>query len=203
MTGPHRAVQVPGLLVAVLLLIAAVVGGCGVGGQQEPDTVTPPTAPPPAAARTPEPGSALVTVYFLRDQHLVEAERRGLRTAQASLDLLTVGPTPGEVAGGIDTAIAPQSITLDPRTRNSRTIDIAVGAEFATLTGRRQLLAVGQVVWTVTAVPGVEGVRFVLEGQPLATPTDDGLTWSEVDRSDYDLVAPVPRRDLVPGDPPG
>lgn len=203
MTSRRAAARVPVLLVGVLLLVAAVVGGCATGGQREPDTVAPSTGTPSASARTPEPGSALVTVYFLRDQRLVEAQRRGPRTAQAALDLLTAGPTPEEVTTGIDSAVAPQSIVLDPRTPDAGTAVVTVGAEFTALTGRRQLLAAGQVVWTVTAAPGVDRVRLLLDGRPLATPTDRGLTRSAVGRSDFGSMSPATPPAPRPDGPPG
>ena len=69
---------------------------------------------------------------------------------------------------------------------------VQVGPEFAALAGRRRLLATGQPVWTVTSAPGVGQVRLLIEGRPLATPTDSGLTLGPVDRADYASVFPVP-----------
>jgi hypothetical protein len=80
---------------------------------------------------------------------------------------------------------------------------VAFGAEFTALTGRRQLLAAAQVVWTATAAPGVERVRLVLDGRPLSTPTDRGLTRSAVDRDDYRSVSPTAAPVPSTADPPG
>jgi spore germination protein GerM len=67
---------------------------------------------------------------------------------------------------------------------------VAVTREFTGLGGGNQQLAVAQIVWTVTEFPGVQQVRFSIDGQPLEVPTDEGLTDQPVDRDDYRSVAP-------------
>jgi spore germination protein GerM len=59
------------------------------------------------------------------------------------------------------------------------------------LSGNEQLLAVAQLVCTLTARPGVGLVSFTLEGSPVDVPTGDGsLTSGAVSRDDYaDLYA--------------
>jgi spore germination protein GerM len=55
-----------------------------------------------------------------------------------------------------------------------------------TLGGDEQLLAVAQLVCTLTARPGVGPVSFTLEGAPIDVPTGDGsLTSGPVSRDDY------------------
>jgi spore germination protein GerM len=54
------------------------------------------------------------------------------------------------------------------------------------LGGDEQLLAVAQLVCTLTARPGVGPVSFTLEGAPVDVPTGDGsLTSGPVSRDDY------------------
>lgn len=188
MIGPVRAVTSRVLLVVLLL---AVVGGCALTAQDAPDPVAgPPATPSTTTARPPPPGGASVTVYLLRDERLVAVQRRGQPTVQGALDLLAAGPSPAEAATGIDSVIAPGDLTLTGVSRIDGTAVVTVGDGFAALTGRRQLLAAGQVVWTVTSAPGVVHVRLVLDGTPVATPTDDGLTWEPVTRADYRILAP-------------
>jgi spore germination protein GerM len=46
-------------------------------------------------------------------------------------------------------------------------------------------------VYTATAIAGVDGVRFEVAGEPAEVPRGDGtLTGRPVDRSDYQLDAP-------------
>lgn len=188
MIGSCRTAVIAGLLAVAVLL--AVVGGCGVAAQGTPDTVAAPAATPSATPRTPVPGSSPVVVYLLRDQRLVAVDRRGDRRVQTALDLLAAGPSAAEAATGVDTAIAPQAFTVEPD--GAGLVVVAVGAEFGELEGRRQLLAAGQVVWTVTGTPGVQRVRLLLDGRPLPTPTDRGLIRASVGRSDFRSISPQP-----------
>jgi hypothetical protein len=71
---------------------------------------------------------------------------------------------------------------------------------FISIGGGNQLLAVAQVLWTLTEFPGIDGVLFVLDGPLVAVPTDDGLTDRPVDRADYAAVAPCPAE--LPSTPP-
>ena len=60
---------------------------------------------------------------------------------------------------------------------------------FAALSGRGQLLAVAQLVWTATEVCCASGVQVLLDGRPAALPTDTGLAERPVGRDDYRSVA--------------
>jgi spore germination protein GerM len=68
---------------------------------------------------------------------------------------------------------------------------VSVTPGFPGLSGGNQLLAVAQVVWTLTELPTVTAVRFSVDGTPVEIPTDDGLTDRPVDRDDYRSVKPI------------
>ena len=55
-----------------------------------------------------------------------------------------------------------------------------------------QLLALAQLVFTLTARPGIGQVRFTLRGEAIQVPRADGsLVATPVSRDDYSAVAPV------------
>jgi spore germination protein GerM len=181
------------LLRAVLAaLVAVLVAGCGVAPDDRPEEVT--TEPAPASAvGTGTPGSGpLLTIYLVRGDELTPVVRRtSTRTTAVALELLVEGPTRAEAAAGIRTALAPEVVgVVDTLPDGTLTLSLTRG--FTGLTGGNQLLAVAQVVWSLTALPGTTAVRFTVEGVPVEVPTDDGLTASPVERDDYASVAPDP-----------
>jgi spore germination protein GerM len=55
------------------------------------------------------------------------------------------------------------------------------------------VMAVGQIVYTVTAVEGVSAVELSVEGSVVDVPVDTGqLRSGPVTRSDYAAIAPTP-----------
>ncbi len=63
---------------------------------------------------------------------------------------------------------------------------VDLGPAVSALPGGEQLLAVAQIVCTLTGRPGVGQVSFTLEGASLAVPKGDGsLVTSPVARDDY------------------
>ena len=63
-------------------------------------------------------------------------------------------------------------------------VDLA--AEFAELGSDRQLLAIAQLVLTLTSRPGVGQVAFTLDTAPIDVPRADGtITSDPVTRADY------------------
>ncbi|MDP5181781.1 GerMN domain-containing protein [Blastococcus sp. BMG 814] len=175
---------------AVVLCLLAVLTGCGVEPQPEPERVAVPTATPGTA--TPRPGDAgpEVVVFFVRGAALAPVPRATTTvTPGSAVALLATGPTRAEVIGGLRTAVAPQSIVADEGLPGGITA-VSVTEEFAGITGGNQLLAVAQVVWTLTELPGTTRVRFLIEGSPLEVPTDDGLSDEPVGRDQLLSVAP-------------
>jgi hypothetical protein len=146
---------------AILALLAAAVlgAGCSVRPQDRPEPVT--TAAPPSvevdAGNRPE--GPRLTVFFVRGAHLAPVTRTtDAATTVSALDLLVEGPTRAEVGTGIRTALAPEVVGVDQEFPDSgATVSVTRG--FTGLTGGNQLLAVAQVVWTLTDLPTVAAVR--------------------------------------------
>jgi hypothetical protein len=179
-------------VLALLALLALVLTGCGVRAQDHPSPVE--VAAPAASGRTGARtgGSAVVEVHFVRGPRL-EAVPRPARelSPQAALELLVTGPDRGQVAAGIRTALAPQRLTVMPQAgAPAGTAVVAASRDFAGVSGNDQLLAVAQVVWTVTGVGGVQRVQVTVDGAPVEVPTDAGLSRGPVTRADYASVAP-------------
>jgi Sporulation and spore germination len=177
--------------IATLLVLAA----CGVSTQKSPRQIGDGDIPFGLADRAPA-GAATSTgaATFQYDIYLVSGDRlepvkRGqsaVVSATAVLRALTKGPTTSEAAAGLRTL-------LDPGT----TVDhVAVRGDLATIDlngdpetfrpGADQSLALAQLVYTATALPGVSRVQVRLGGSPAEIPRGDGtLTTGPVRRSDY------------------
>ncbi|WNV77668.1 GerMN domain-containing protein [Geodermatophilus sp. DSM 44513] len=178
-----------------------------------------PSVPPGPADAGPRPGWREVAVFFVRDVRLEAVPRQVAEwRPQTAVDLLLAGPTQAEVVSGLRTALGPQDVAVLSGPDGSGTAVVAVSREFAGLGGGNQLLAVAQLVWTVTQFPEVDRVRVSLDGVLLEVPTDRGLTDRPVSRADYGSVAsrpvevappspmtpaPAPAPDPPPTDPPG
>ncbi|MGY1708732.1 GerMN domain-containing protein [Geodermatophilus sp. SYSU D00758] len=179
------------VLIAVLVLLVLAAAGCGVPAQQRPEPVEVPT-PTRTSTGVPTVGGASVQLWFVRGARLEPVFRRSAPAdLHAALDLLAAGPTPSEAADGLRTALAPQ--TLRPAEEGGLVdgvLTLSASRAFTDVAGGDQLLAVAQVVWTVTGFPRVEAVRVVVDGVPLEVPTDGGLTVEPVDRGDYRSVGP-------------
>lgn len=177
---------------------------------QPPGSTVPPTTLPPSttAAVTTEPtttssastsstvpaGPPGVLVYFLRDE-LLQVAARAVPTPspEAALRALLDGPTSTERAAGVLTVIPAGTrllgVDLD-YVAHEAVVDLT--GEFAEGGGSLSLVArVMQVVYTVTQFPGVDLVRFRLDGQPVVDLGGEGLYVDGLTRDRYDWIVPV------------
>jgi hypothetical protein len=138
-------------------------------------------------------GDRDVAIFLARDGRLVRAVRRMPPpvTLDALLEALKAGPTSAELDEDTRSAV------LDDDTFES--VAIAGGTAVVDLsrpfTGRSstdQVLALAQIVWTLTARPGVGQVLFTLGDQSIEIPTADGrVVTTPVSRDDYGTLAPT------------
>jgi len=177
------------LLVAV---VAAALCGCGVSTQRSPEAITLP-APRATVSTVPSSGPALESVFLVHGSALQAVRRRTSTSGDVRqvLELLAVGPSVAEARDGLRTALAPQTISVLSLS-DSGVLTLGVTRQFTGVVGADQLLAVAQVVWTVSQFPWVHRVRFLTGGQALEVPTDRGLVERAVTRADYRTVAPPP-----------
>lgn len=188
------------VLGATAAFSACVLAGCGVGIglNAKPSTIqkkdvpfglldpSPPTTSAPAPRQ-------FVTIYLEGPQRLVASGRtvaapvtlRGIVTA------LGQGPTSAEAAGGLASPIS----TAAPLTLvrlSSGVATIRVAPTFTKLAEQDQAIAVAQLVYTVTAYPGVTSVEVHIGSKHARVPTGKGtLAGGPLVRTDYSTFAPI------------
>lgn len=177
------------LLVCALGMLAA---GCAVPAQDNAQRVrdegvpfdlldpeAPPIVPPASGPRS-EP----VSLCFVRDGRLMvlNAQLAAPVDLQDALDALASPPQDDAL---LRSSFTDPSIVRDVRLLGGiARVDLSAGV--SALPTDEQLLAIAQIVCTLTARPGVGQVSFTLEGAPLAVPKGDGsLVTSPVARDDY------------------
>jgi hypothetical protein len=138
-------------------------------------------------------GDRDVVVFLTNGGRLTRAVRRVPPpvTLASLLEALKEGPTRTELAAGTRSAV------LDDDTFGS--IGVTGGTAVVDLsrplTGRSsadQVLALAQIVWTLTARPGIGQVLFTSGDQSIEIPTGDGrVVTTPVSRDDYSSIAPT------------
>jgi spore germination protein GerM len=96
-----------------------------------------------------------------------------------------------ETNDGLTTAIGPD-VTVESVHVTDGLATVALSGEGATQSaGSDRTLAIAQLVYTATAIPGVNRVRFEVGGKTTEVPRGDGtLTSKPVHRADYGLAVP-------------
>lgn len=178
------------LLVAATVLVAC--AGCAVPAEHEAQVAddksvpfallapdAPPLVPPATAARTED-----VALCFVRESKLAVVER-ALDAPVGLRDAVTALTEPPAGTAGLRSALGDTSIVGDVQL-GAGIASVDLRQAISTLGGDDQLLAVAQIVCTLTARPGVGQVSFTLEGAPVNVPRGDGsLVAAPVSRDDY------------------
>lgn len=185
--------------VAALCLMLTALHGCGIPVEERarplsrgevpsslPNRVSPPTS------RLGDPSVALAELFFVRDSRLAAVRREASATPSVEdiLAGLMRGPTSVERSDGLRTALAGPVRLAGMEAAGVPVVDVA--ESFAQIEGEEQILALAQLVFTLTGVPGVDGVAFALSGRVVEVPTGDGtLKSGPLSRQDFAAVAPV------------
>jgi spore germination protein GerM len=178
--------------------VAGAVAGCGVPASGHLQRIDPSTVPfnllstAPPGTKTPESNGPATAIFFVRDDRLVTAKRHVVAEVApvAALRSLFVGPTPIEAARGLTTDVPAQTrlISLD-LAGPVATVDLS--SEFSAVGGSEQVLAVAQIVYTLTASPDISAVQFAIDGETIEVPDGSGsLSDTPRRRGDYPDVAP-------------
>ncbi len=186
-----------------MVLLAAAGGGCGVGADGTARAIDPAKVPPGLGST-----SSTTTIlddqtdidltqpaelWFVRADRLVAVDRRvPIGTAPAYLlEELLKGPTPAERNLSLRSALLDLDLFKSAR-QSSGVVTVDLTENFSGLPSTEQLLAVGQIVGSLTSLPGVGLVSFRLAGSPVDVPVGDGSQApGPVSREDYDeLQAP-------------
>lgn len=183
-----RRIAVAALIVSSIALLQ----GCGFpvdhSARQVPEEAV------PEALRTPGTNDTILTatnesaaIWFVRDDvldkvlHRVEAP---VEAASVIADLL-LGPTDDEQGRSFRSAIPDPAVVVDATvTAGQATVELT--PEFAEIPVADQVLAVGQLVLTLTDLRGVGSVRFVVDDAQIAVPLPTGEASDQpVSRDDY------------------
>lgn len=185
------------LLRAALLSLVAV--ACGVPTDSDPRAIPDdrvpfglldPEAPSTTAGGTATSTTARVTVFLVDGDRLTPVPRDvpAPATPEKALRALLGGTAPEETARNLRTALDAAAGTSATGTGGLARVEL--GTALPSAAGREQVLAVAQIVYTLTALPGVDAVVFTLSGRPVELPAGDGtLTSGALRRSDYAAVA--------------
>ncbi|MEZ0164358.1 GerMN domain-containing protein [Kineococcus sp. LSe6-4] len=195
-------------LIPVAAAVVGVVAACGVPSDGTVRTVDPtrvphalsspapsPTAPSPQTPTSAAPGP--VRVFLLdADLHLtgrpLAAEPATAQEAvRAVLSRLRAGPSDDDRAAGLQSALG-ADVRLGAGALADGVVTVEVGGLSEDQSADRLPLAVGQVVLSLTSVPGLEGVRLQRDGVDREVPLPGGaLTERVLTAADYaSLLAP-------------
>jgi len=185
------------LAAAGACVLAVVAAGCSVSAQGSPKMTADDAVPfgllkPDAPALVP-PVSAPVTesvaLCFVEDGRLGVVQRSLDAVASLSdvVEALTEPPT--TAGASLTTALSP-SLVVGVRLQGG-VVQIDLSPAVSALGGSNQLLAVAQLVCTLTARPGVGQITFTVSSAPVDVPRGDGsLTADPVSRDDYATLLP-------------
>jgi len=196
--APLRLRRRAALKAVAVLVSGGLLSACGVGVDASPVRVSPSRVPfgllrHSTPTTTPTGPGQYVTIYLEGPQRLVAVSREvpAPVTAARVLRALGAGPTSTEAAAGLQSPISTAApLTLFRVGPTSVTVNVA--SSFTSLAGADQAIAVAQLVFTLTALPGIESVSVRIDGKKAKVPTGKGtLRRGPLDRADYSTVAPI------------
>ncbi|MER7243205.1 GerMN domain-containing protein [Kribbella sp. NPDC000426] len=184
---------------AVLAVLAVVLlAGCGVPVQRQPAPIDPGAMPsrlqgtgsPTSGPASATPGKPAIQVVFTRKDQLVTFVRDAPSPAptdrlQTVISALLAGPNPTEQADGVTSALPPE-LTLTVAGVQGKRVDLELAGETDGRSATENVLAVGQIVLSVTALSTIDEVTFSRNGQPVEALLADGaLTAEPLTAADY------------------
>lgn len=181
--------------VAALVVVGALVG-CGVSPQDEAVRIAPESVPFGLLEETPS--TTVVdegrteTVYLLARERLVEVERTVAADGSLAelLELVIAGPTEVERSLGVTSAVPAGTVASVDVEGGIATVDLT--SSFGEIRTADQLLALGQIVYTLTDQPGIGAVAFTVEGEPIQAPFSEAEADDEpLSRDDLAAIAPA------------
>lgn len=166
---------------ALSACVLVIVAGCGFPAERHASPI--PQDDLPAGLRsgvtaTTAPSSTEpATIWFVADNRLV-AVRHGVE-APASVTTVTnellIGPSAAERDRGLRSGLPDPTVVVGTELARG-TAQVQLAPSFAEISPEDQVLAVGQLVLTLTNLPGIGGVQFTLDGTPVAVPLPSGVS---------------------------
>lgn len=190
---PHAVSRLTAALLAGLVI--ATLSGCLLRAQDHPQAFPPgqSTTDAESAAGTAATGQPDVTVYLVRGDRLSAVRReRGPATNRLTTSLQALVRPVGdpERTAGLRSAL-PAGIPEPAWTNDGAWVVIGLPAGFEQLATREQVIAIGQLVFTVTENSDAQGVSFTRAGGAIDVPDGAGRLLSRpVTRHDYQQIAP-------------
>ncbi len=181
-----------------LVLIPIYLSSCGVPTERVAHVASDKDVPSglldtsPSTSTTIEPTNPVMSVTICLARQMGPLK---VVTRQVSLDAtinevlreLAMPPTQQEQASGLETAVS-AGITA---TVGGGIATVSVNSDFTTGSAADQLTAVGQIVCTLTARPGIGQVQFDMNGTIVDVPRGDGSTTANpVSRDNYPALMP-------------
>jgi len=106
-----------------------------------------------------------------------------------------IAQQPADASGGGSTLInaIPSTVQVLDATVTGNVLDLNL-SDLGSVELTRQRQAAAQIVFTATALPGIDAVRFSIDGQQTAVPLDDQMSvpGEPVTRGDYPKLMPNP-----------
>jgi len=179
--------------IAVCLALV-VLSGCGIPVEDRPRPLSaadiPSSIPGPPLTSMP-PVGATVELFFVRGSRLAPVRRQtpSPLSVERTITAIMSGPIPLERSQGFRTALPGEVRLAGTVAAGVPLIDVT--GSFDQVEGEEQILALAQLVFTLTGLPGVDGVSFALSGRTVEVPTGDGaLKRGPLRREDFEAVAP-------------
>ena len=195
-------------VIAALALAAVAAGtaaGCGIPPEDSATLARAEDVPFDLLAEIPETTTSTInapngasmsraTIFLVQGERLAPVDRDipAPPSGEGVIEALERGPTRSEASLGLRSALVGADVMRSIGVSGGiASVDLGTG--FTDIVGRDQIMALAQIVSTVTGLPGVGRVAFTLEGVPVGVPRGDGaVTTESVSRDDYALLAPVP-----------
>lgn len=187
------------LALLVALAASVTLAGCGISKQDHPEALDRASLPDGLLGRNvpttvaPPPSDAVKVTLWLegRDEQLVPvgAYVPWPETIGGLLNSLSAAPTSPESQRGL---VSPVSSVgpFSSRPIRGGVVTVDLPASFENLGGGDQLIAVAQIVYTLTGSPGVRGVVFRVAGRRAQIPAANGrLVTGPLTRKDYASLA--------------
>jgi len=181
-------------LVAMGLVLAA----CGIGAQQSPQSIARHSVPfglmaPASTTTTVLVPTSNVAIYLKGRQRLVAVDRAVSDpvTVRSALSALAQGATNSESAQGLESPVS-LATPLSLKSIKGTTAVVDLPSSFANLGGQDQIIAVAQIVYTLSLFPRIRQVSIRVGGSPAQVPTGTGrLSPGPLTRKDYASLAPL------------
>ena len=172
--------------------VASSLAGCGLPTSGKVERVSPADVPfgllesaPPGEGL--QPTGPVVDVFFVRDDYLAAVAGHVVpgNVPANAVRLLLKGPPPSEAARGFSSDI-PTGTRLVSLDLNGSVASVDLSAEFGSVGGSDQVLAVAQIVYTLTASRYIDAVVFAINGTRIEVPDGSGsLSATPMRRRDY------------------